>query len=265
MSNQQEVTVADMWVYNGTVRDWRFSWHRRFFVWEEQLLNNLLADLDGHVWNDNADGWFWKREEDGCFTVKSMYTKLEGLLIVENDWGVEEVRVFNQLWKSPAPTKVVGFSWRMLLNRIPTRENLYRRNALPQDVSTLCVMCGREVERTNHLFMHCSVARRVWIELLQWVGNMFIMPPNLFSHWACWNAGSSRKKVVKGLRLIWHSTIWAIWKGRNDKIFNNKEVDVLELVEEVKVLSWRWCLSRTNTPSCFFYEWCWDPLVCLAR
>ena len=179
--------------------------------------------------------------------------------------GCDELRVFNQLWKSPAPAKAMAFSWRMLLNRIPTRENLSRRNSLPPEVSMHCVMCGREVERTNHLFMHCSVTRSVWIKLLLWVGNMFIMPPNLFSHWACWNAVSSHKKVVKGLRLIWHSTIWSIWKGRNYKIFNAKEVEVLALVEEVKVLSWRWCLSRTNIPSCLFYEWCWDPLGCLAR
>jgi len=24
-----------------------------------------------------------------------------------------------------------------------------------------------------------------------------------------------------GYRLIWHATIWTLWKARNDKIFNN--------------------------------------------
>lgn len=143
--------------------------------------------------------------------------------------------------------------------------NLRRRNALPSDVSSLCVLCDREVESSNHLFMHCSVARQVWIELLHWVGNMFITPHNLFSHWACWNVGASRKKIVRGFRLIWHSTIWFIWKARNNKLFNAKEVDVLALVEEVKGLSWRCSLSRIKIPACHFYEWCWDPKVCLAR
>ena len=36
-------------------------------------------------------------------------------------------------------------------------------------------------------------------------------------------------------------------------------------MEEVKVLSWRWFLSRVNVPVCLFYEWCWNPQVCLDR
>lgn len=44
MSTQKEATVAEVWV-NG---EWR-GWHRAFFVWEEELLNNLLVDLYGHA------------------------------------------------------------------------------------------------------------------------------------------------------------------------------------------------------------------------
>jgi len=97
MLNQQEAMVADIWVLNGNLREWTFSWRRRFFVWEEQLLGNLLANLEGHVWMRELDGWAWKQEEDAVFTVKSMYDKLEGLVILENNWGVEENKVFNQL------------------------------------------------------------------------------------------------------------------------------------------------------------------------
>jgi hypothetical protein len=178
---------------------------------------------------------------------------------------VEEKRAFHQLWKSPAPSKVVALSWKMLLNRIPTRVNLRRRNALPPDVNVRCVMCDLENERTEHLFLFCKVARGIWLHLLYWVGNMFITPPNLFIHWECWNARSSNNKIIRGLRLIWHATIWVIWCARNDRIFNDKVSDVLELVEEVKVLSWRWYLSRSKSPVCLFYEWCWNPLACLAR
>jgi len=95
MSNLKDATVAEVWVLNGTVKEWSFSWRRPFFVWEEQLLINLLADLEGHVWNEGADGRGWKREEDEVFSVKSMYTKLEGLVILENRWGAEEQIVFN--------------------------------------------------------------------------------------------------------------------------------------------------------------------------
>lgn len=109
MSNQKEATVADIGVFTGSVMDWRFVWRRRFFIWEEQL----LTDLKGHVWSTGADVWVWKMEEDGIFTVKSLYAKLEDRWIIENNWSVEEKRVFTQLWKSPAPSKVVALSWRV--------------------------------------------------------------------------------------------------------------------------------------------------------
>jgi len=118
------------------------------------------------------------------------------MLVLENYWGLEAMRVFHQLWKSPAPSKVVALSWKMLLDRVPTRANLSRCNALPPDISLRCVLCDREMETTNHLFMHCEVARGVWLELLRWMDNMFIIPQNLFNHWLCWNAGSSNKRII---------------------------------------------------------------------
>lgn len=161
-------------------------------------MNALLEDLEGHVWNHENDSWVWKGEAEGVFTVKSMYKKLEGLFILEDTWGDEDRRVFHQLWKSPAPSKVIAFSWKMLLDRIPTRTNLSRRNALPPEVPLNCVWRVGEREMTKHLFLHCSLARGVWLRLMHWVDIMFIMPNNLFTHWACWNAGSSNKKRPLG-------------------------------------------------------------------
>lgn len=265
MSNQKEALVAKIGVNTGPMVEWCFEWRQRFFVREEQLLVNLLEDLEGHVWSNGEDRWVWRMEDEGKFTVKSMYAKLEGRWIVENNWSVEELRVFLQLWKSPAPSKVVALSWKVLLDRIPSRLNLRRRNALPPEVSVRCALCEVEMETSIHLFAHCMVARGIWLELLKWVDNMFLMPQNVFNHWLCWNAGTSNKKLIKGFRLIWHAAIWVIWKMRNDKIFNDKEKEVMELVEEIKVLSWRWCLTRLKILSCLYYEWCWNPNMCLIR
>lgn len=49
------------------------------------------------------------------------------------------------------------------------------------------------------------------------------------------------------------------------KKFNGRNHDVEEVVEEVKVLSWRWMLERMNIPGCLYYEWCWNPIICLGR
>ena len=101
------------------------------------------------------DGWVWKAKEGGVLSVKSSYKKLEKLLVSEEGRSLQKKKVFEAIWKSPTPTKVVAFSWQLLHNRIPTRLNLARRNALPLESSTTCVLCGRGEESSSHLFLHC--------------------------------------------------------------------------------------------------------------
>lgn len=166
-----------------------------------------------------------------------MYAKLEGRFILENKWSMEEKSAFKQVRKSSTPSKAVALSWKLLLHRIPTRMNLRKRHAIPQEASLSCALCDSDWETSSHLFMYYPVARGVWLALFDWLEISFIMPPNLFCHWFCWIVGASNSKVMKGFRVIWHATIWMIWKARNNKIFNDKICEVLNLVDEIKVLS----------------------------
>jgi len=200
-------------------------------VWEEDLFGNLLLELDGF------DVWKWRLEESGNFTVKSSYDKLESSILLEDKWREEERKVFSCLWKSPAPSKVVAFSWKAILNRIPSRLNLALRNVLPEEVETRCVLCGEGEESTLHLMLHCEVASKVWSKLMTWMEVWFINPPNIFIHWECWSRWEHKKRIRKGLWLIWTTTVWAIWRARNNIIFNEGIVEVDRIVEEVKVLS----------------------------
>lgn len=65
--------------------------------------------------------------------------------------------------------------------------------------------------------------------------------------------------------MIWEVVICVIWKARNGHIFNNENAMWDELVEEVKVMSWRWLLGRFNIPACMYYKWCWCLQECLMR
>lgn len=176
-------------------------------------------------------------------------------MLVEYSWREEEKRVFANIWKSSAPSKVVAFSWKLLRDRVPTRRDLVWRT----------VFCGIGEESALHLFLHCDVAHAVWSHLMCWVDCFFLIPPNLFVLWDCWNGWETNKKLRRGLRLIWHTTIWLLWKARNCHIFNNVLMELDEIVEEVKVLSWRWMLDRVKMPVCLFYEWRWNPKDCLKR
>lgn len=59
--------------------------------------------------------------------------------------------------------------------------------------------------------------------------------------------------------------IWVLWKTRNEKFFKNKMKVIEDMVEEVKILSWKWSLRRLKVCPYLFYEWCWNPDDCLNR
>jgi len=37
----------------------------------------------------------------------------------------------------------------------------------------------------------------------------------------------------------------------------------MQIVDGIKMLSWKWSLERLNLFPCLFYEWCWDMGDCL--
>lgn len=75
------------------------------------------------------------------------------------------------------------------------------------------------------------------------------------------------------LKLIWFSCVWTIQNERNNRIFNNKEMDMHHMLDKVKLQSFLWL--KTKMPSiliggvtlyliqaslCNFFSW----LVCRA-
>ncbi|RHN71145.1 putative reverse transcriptase zinc-binding domain-containing protein [Medicago truncatula] len=237
ISNQREARVGEVGVVSEVGRVWLFSWRRHLFVWEEELLVSLMEDLEGMRWYNREDEWRWNLEELGVFSIKLAYGYLMGLVEPEDSWNIEEERMFVRLWKSPAPSKVVAFAWKVLLNCVPTKANLALRNVLTPGTTSLCVLCNGSGETTNHLFLHCHMVSMVWSRLMIWLDWYFLTPPNLFVHWECWSRRGGDKNRLTGLWLIWQATIWVVWKARNYKIFKGSNYEIGEIVEDIKVLS----------------------------
>ncbi|GAU29053.1 hypothetical protein TSUD_278100 [Trifolium subterraneum] len=140
--------------------------------------------------------------------------------------------IFKSIWEIPTPSKVIAFSWQLLHDRVPTRDNLILRGIITQDTGGICVGCEVFPESSRHLFMHCKVAHSVWYEISKWLGVVIVMPSNLFHLFDYFSAAAFSKKSRKCFRLVWHSVLWSIWKARNNKVFNGIVVDLWKL--------WRW-------------------------
>lgn len=130
--------------------------------------------------------WWWKSEEGALFTVQTCYVVLEKLRILEDGGGMEEEAVFNYLQKSPAPSKVLVFSWTLLLDQIPTLDNLARRRLLDAETKRSCCFCDGAVETSSHLFLHCDVSYKVWLRVMTWFQVSMLTPSNSFIHLNVW-------------------------------------------------------------------------------
>jgi hypothetical protein len=265
----KEANIRDLVLFDGDRKDWNFAWRRRLFQWEEEEVLKHVEEIDGFRFSNLEDRWshgggVWIPK--GGFSVKSAFEAPALELVPGPNLSLFEENIFGNIWDSLTPSKVIAFSWQLLFDRVPTKENLLLRGVLPPTSDDHCVWCDGVRESSLHLFLHCKVAITVWYEIFKWLGLVIVIPQNLFYLFACLSDAGKNKKVRNGFRLIWHSVIWSIWRARNNHIFNNVvSTPPLELVEEVKVLSWRWSAARLKITPCLFYEWSWDPGDCFER
>ncbi|MCH92943.1 F-box family protein, partial [Trifolium medium] len=211
----------------------------RLFTWEEDLRRGLLEALPVVVLPGSEDVWHWSLEDGGMFSVRSVYRFLGSVFSLEPVFSGQELRVFNNIWKIPAPSKVIAFSWKLLRNRIPVKINLAHRGVQVNGGSLDCIHCQGREESVLHLFLFCEFASQIWNAVFRWLGLVIVIPPNISLLFDCMTGAAPNKKVRKGFALIWHARVWMIWRSRNDIIFSNGVKDPGRVIDDIKLLSWR--------------------------
>ena len=91
----------------------------------------------------------WEADPTGQYSVKSTYSVLRQHVPAEAQ-GEE----FKELWKLKVPSKAVVCAWRLLKDKLPTRDNLRKKQIELQDY--LCPFCRLMEETAGHLFFHCN-------------------------------------------------------------------------------------------------------------
>jgi hypothetical protein len=94
-------------------------------------------------------------------TVKSVYVHLQ------NRFGSEQLdpileKALKKHWCTNDASKVSIFVWRLLIDKLPTREALFRKGIITNNLDTCCVFCLNLVEDVHHVFFNCSVTATVW-------------------------------------------------------------------------------------------------------
>jgi len=73
------------------------------------------------------------------------------------------------------------FVWRLFLNRLATKNNLFRRHIL-SNTNVLCLVGCDIVEDRNHLFFQCSFYEQLWYLTSRWLGITFVSQSELQAH-----------------------------------------------------------------------------------
>ena len=133
--------------------------------------------------------------------------------------------------------------WLLARKSILTRDNLLRRG---WKGDKHCVLCGKD-ETIDHLFFSCSVARLIW-NLVRCAFDLKHIPRDLND--CLGNLLRNFQLDNKKLILVGTSALlWAIWKCRNDIVFERKKItDPMGIVEIMCGWISDWAILQKNDP-----------------
>jgi hypothetical protein len=165
------------------------------------------------------------------------------------------------LWKSFAPSKIIVFSWQLLLHRLPTTVNLAKRGVVGGGIDSHCVLCPMELENKSQLFGSCAFASALWGKVFNWFGWNGLVSRDPIHIFVKLNVGRGNGMRLQGLLAVWHAVVWAIWKTRNELIFNVKAPVLEDVFQGIILCSWKWlCERKKKGVGCSFYEWTTFPM-----
>jgi hypothetical protein len=177
--------------------------------------NTLQQRLESIQLSPGPDEFRWNLHSNGAFSVDSLYKA-----ILQSDIPVDNNK---KIWKMKIPLKTKNFAWYLRRRVILTKDNLARRN---WHGSKMCVFCHQD-ETIKHLFFQCCFARSIW-SIIQAASSLY--PPtsvaNVFGNWL----HGTDLRFITLIRVGAIAVIWSLWLCRNDKVFDDKNCSLLQVI-----------------------------------
>jgi len=253
-----DLTVEEMarrgWEEGGSA----WVWRRRLLAWEEESVSKCTVLLQDIVLQDNTSNrWRWLLDTINGYSIKGTYHYLTSA-----DTPPDRV-LLDDIWHKQVPLKVSLFVWRLLRNRLPTKDTLVRRHILIAEDNTCVGGCGSR-ETAYHLLFRCDTFSSLWSVVLQWLRLSFVAPGSCRDHFTHFGhlAGLPHSSY-SFLQLIWMACVWVIWKERNSRVFHQKITDYQTLADKVKLLPFQWLKANLQTFVFSYHDWWLHPLLCM--
>lgn len=122
LSTRQHHVIKDLGGWVNGLWCWELHWRRPLLDREVNMVTDLLNFVSNLSLTEGiSDDWTWTLEDGGLFSVKSAYSILQGDVIEPID------KIYSKLWSLKAPSNVLSLAWRVLKNRIQSKENLEKK------------------------------------------------------------------------------------------------------------------------------------------
>ncbi|CDY57647.1 BnaAnng14890D [Brassica napus] len=167
----------------------------------------LQAYLTTLVLTEEEDCYEWEiaGRTSNAFSTGEVYTYLRGSIATVN-WS-------HLVWSSFGIPRQSFLTWLVMLDRCPTKDRMISWGL---DVSPTCLLCNSQPESRNHLFFDCPFACVIWSA---------IASRRRLHALQNWEATVLQLMQLTGTKhskrltlLCWQSTIYFIWRERNDRL-----------------------------------------------
>ncbi|GKB50471.1 RNA-directed DNA polymerase, eukaryota, reverse transcriptase zinc-binding domain protein [Tanacetum coccineum] len=209
LENQKIISVAEKMSQAG----WNNSFcrmHRGGI--ESSQWEDLVGILDYVILSSAEDRWRWTKLGSGEFTIASARSFIDDYILPNSNIPTR--------WSHLVPIKVNVLAWRLAINKLATRVNLYNMGIKVN--SMLCGVSDKGIESTDHLFFGCELAKELLVEVGNW-WSIDIPLIDSFLNWqVCFRNASlfAKKKLKRSLcmdNIATYALLWINGRSGNQK------------------------------------------------
>lgn len=176
--------------------------------WQECLSHRKIPFKEG------ADLIRWGHSTTGTFTVNEAYQLLLNLPIQAPE------PIWRTVWQPFLWPKVSLFLWLTAQNRILTWDNLLKRGFTGP---SRCPLYHQNEETMEHLLNKCHYSQQVWDWGAEAMRRCQRDRGSIRNTLVNWDSFAFHNPILQRIwQLLPGFTLWAIWKERNQRIFNSK-------------------------------------------
>ncbi|GJX55724.1 RNA-directed DNA polymerase, eukaryota, reverse transcriptase zinc-binding domain protein [Tanacetum coccineum] len=213
----------------------------------ESLISNLQTTSDHDKWECLID-------PSRKFTVKGMRNAISNTLRPSNPSPTR--------WNKLVPIKVNIAAWRIEIRSIPTKVNLDLRGIDLHSVR--CSICEEDLETEEYLLVKCTLSKITWLEIMKWWNIREVHIHNLNDVFSLANHANLPPMLSNVLDAVVQSTLWTLWRFRNDFIFavNRPRKDLI--LNDIKQSTSSWISNRCRKVRINWIEWLYNPCNALS-